>query len=84
MKEKKSKQGILSRSLDAFMPSRHMVKKKLTEKIRESLSSVLPITFLVLLLSVRVLPVGLDTMGLFLVGAVLLIVGMALSREMSK
>ena len=78
MKEKKSKQGILSRSLDAFMPSRHMVKKKLTEKIRESLSSVLPITFLVLLLSVRILPVGLDTMGLFLVGAVLLIVGMGL------
>lgn len=78
MKEKKSKHGILSRSLDAFIPSRHLVKKKLTEKIRESLSSVLPITFLVLLLSVRILPVGLDTMGLFLVGALLLIVGMGL------
>ncbi|MBO2517512.1 MAG: DUF1538 domain-containing protein [Clostridiales bacterium] len=60
------------------MPSRHAFKKKLTDKTKESLSSVLPITMLVLLLSVRLLPVGLDTMGLFLVGALLLIVGMGL------
>ncbi len=52
------------------------MNKKLKEKILESLSSVLPITLIVLVLSVTVVPMPLGTLMMFLVGAVLLIVGM--------
>ena len=45
------------------------------EKIRESLSSVLPITAIVLLLSISVVPLTPGTLVLFLFGAFLLIVG---------
>jgi len=45
------------------------------EKIKESLSSVLPITAIVLLLSVSIVPLTPGTMVLFLFGALLLIVG---------
>lgn len=54
------------------------MKKKLAETTREALSSVLPITVIVLLLSVFVSPMPVGTLGLFLFGAVLLIVGMGL------
>ena len=47
-------------------------------KISESVSSVLPITIIVLLLSVTITPMPVGTMVLFLTGAALLIVGMAL------
>ena len=60
------------------MPQKRAETKKLKEKIHESLSSVLPITLLVLLLSVTLVPIQLDTMALFLFGALLLIVGMGL------
>jgi len=50
----------------------------LQEKINEALSSVLPITFIILLLSVTVTPMPLDMLVLFLVGTVLLILGTAL------
>ncbi|MFR4415032.1 MAG: DUF1538 domain-containing protein [Butyricicoccus sp.] len=50
----------------------------LKEKISESVSSVLPITIIVLLLSVTITPMPVGTMVLFLTGAALLIVGMAL------
>ncbi len=49
---------------------------KLKEKTLESLSAVLPITFIVLLLSVVLIPMDLGTISLFLCGSVLLIVGM--------
>lgn len=52
------------------------MNEKLKEKIKESLSSVLPITIIVLLLSITLAPMEIGTMALFLVGAVLLIVGM--------
>lgn len=50
----------------------------LKEKIRESLSSVLPVAGIVLIISFTVAPVSISTIMMFLVGAVLLIAGMAL------
>ena len=52
------------------------MNEKLKEKIRESLSSVLPITMIVLVLSITLVPMEVSTLVLFLTGAVLLIVGM--------
>ncbi len=49
---------------------------KLKEKIMESLSSVVPITLIVLFLSVTVVPMPIGTILLFLSGAALLILGM--------
>ena len=49
---------------------------KLKESIKESLSSVLPITIIVVLLSITFAPMEIGTLALFLTGAVLLIVGM--------
>ena len=54
------------------------MKKNLIEKIREALSSVLPITAVVLVLSVTAVPMPIGTGLLFLTGAALLIVGMGL------
>ena len=48
---------------------------QLMEKIRESLSSVLPITAIVLLLSITIAPLTPGAMVLFFFGALLLIVG---------
>lgn len=59
---------------------------KLKEKILESLSAVLPITGIVLLISIILVPVELGTMVMFLTGAVMLVVGMGffqLGAEMS-
>lgn len=53
------------------------MNKILREKLKEALSSVLPITLIVLVLSATVTPMPLGTLVLFLSGAVLLIVGMA-------
>nr|WP_297175557.1 DUF1538 domain-containing protein [uncultured Agathobaculum sp.] len=53
------------------------MNKILREKLSEALTSVLPITLIVLLLSVTITPMPIGTIALFLVGAVLLIVGMA-------
>lgn len=53
------------------------MNKILREKLKEALLSVLPITLIVLVLSVTVTPMPLGTLVLFLSGAVLLIVGMA-------
>lgn len=52
------------------------MNQKLKEKILESLSAVLPITGIVLLLSILLVPVDLGTMVMFLVGAILLVIGM--------
>ncbi|HIU03467.1 MAG TPA: DUF1538 domain-containing protein [Candidatus Onthocola gallistercoris] len=52
------------------------MNEKLKEKTREALTSVLPITGIVLLLSVTLVPMEIGTLALFLTGAVLLIIGM--------
>ncbi len=52
------------------------MNEKLKEKTSEALSSVLPITLIVLLLSVVLVPMEIGTIALFLTGAVLLIIGM--------
>lgn len=49
---------------------------KLKEKISESLSAVLPITGIVLMLSVFLIPMELGSVVMFLTGALMLIVGM--------
>lgn len=53
-------------------------KTVLGEKVREALTSVLPITLIVLILCFTIAPVPSDVLLAFLVGAVLLIVGMGL------
>ena len=50
----------------------------LREKVREALSSVLPITFIILLLTTTITPMPLDMLVLFLVGTVMLILGTGL------
>lgn len=52
------------------------MNSKLKEKTLESLSAVLPITMIVLLLSVALVPMELGTISMFLVGAVMLVIGM--------
>ena len=52
------------------------MNKILKEKINEALSSVLPITAIVLILSITITPLPIGTLMLFLTGAVLLIIGM--------
>lgn len=49
---------------------------KLKEKIRESLSAVIPITGIVLMLSIFLIPMELGSVVMFLTGALMLIVGM--------
>ncbi|MCI8423020.1 MAG: DUF1538 domain-containing protein [Lawsonibacter sp.] len=52
------------------------LNRQLAEKNRESLASVLPITAIVLLLSITIAPLDPGTLVLFLFGAVLLVAGM--------
>ena len=54
------------------------MNEKLKEKTMEALMSVLPITGIVLLLSITVVPLENGTLVLFLTGALLLIVGMGI------
>ena len=54
------------------------MNEKLKEKTREALSSVLPITAIVLILSFTLVPMEIGTIALFLTGAFLLILGMGL------
>ena len=53
-------------------------KTVLGEKVREALASVLPITLIVLFLCFTAAPVPTDVLLAFLMGAVLLILGMGL------
>ena len=50
----------------------------LNEKVKEALASVLPITAIVLILCFTISPVPTEVLLAFLVGAVLLIIGMGL------
>ena len=52
------------------------MNQKLKEKTRESLSAVLPITVIVLIISIFLVPMELGTIVMFLTGAFMLIVGM--------
>lgn len=52
------------------------MNEKLKEKIKESLSAVLPITLIVLAISVFLIPMELGTITMFLVGAAMLVIGM--------
>lgn len=54
------------------------MNQTLKEKIYESLSAVLPITGIVLLLSIFLVPLDVGSVMLFLVGSVLLIIGMGM------
>ena len=51
------------------------INPQLLEKIRESLSSVLPITAIVLLMSITIVPLTPGALVLFMFGSALLIVG---------
>ncbi len=62
------------------------MNQKLKEKILESLSAVLPITAIVLALSIFLVPLDIGTVVMFFVGAMMLILGMGmfqLGAEMS-
>ncbi|MGL4607169.1 MAG: DUF1538 domain-containing protein [Eubacteriaceae bacterium] len=52
------------------------MNQKLKEKILESLRSVLPITMIVLILSILFVPMEIGIVAMFLVGALILIIGM--------
>lgn len=52
------------------------MNQKLKEKVTESLTAVLPITIIVLLISILFVPMELGPMVLFLVGAAMLVFGM--------
>lgn len=54
------------------------MRKNLILKIKESLAAVLPITLIMLILVFTIAPVELGTLSLFLIGAIMLIVGMGL------
>lgn len=54
------------------------MNQQLKLKIQESLSAVLPITGIVLVLSIVMVPLEVGTMMMFMVGAVMLIVGMGM------
>lgn len=51
---------------------------RLKEQIRESLHSVLPITGIVVLLTLTISPIPMGMLGLFVIGALFLIIGMGL------
>ena len=52
------------------------MNQKLKEKISESLSAVLPISVIVLAISIFLVPMDTGTISMFMVGAFLLIIGM--------
>lgn len=60
------------------------MSQKLKEKTLESLAAVLPITLIVLVLSVLLVPLELGTMSMFLTGSVMLVIGMGLFQMGSE
>ncbi len=62
------------------------MNEKFKEKVRESISSVLPISVIILIICLFIVPIGTNAMTMFILGALLLIVGMgffSLGSEMS-
>ena len=79
MKEKRLTRGrTLYDAPFIFFERWYEMNPKLKENIRESLASVLPISLIVLLVSVILVPMELGHIMLFLTGAVMLIIGMGL------
>lgn len=69
-----------------FNHQNRMIKEKMREKTKESISAVLPIMLIVLLLSFTIAPLSASILLQFLIGAVMVIVGMiffALGAELS-
>lgn len=60
------------------------MSQKLREKTLESLAAVLPITMIVLVLSILLVPIELGTMTMFLTGSVMLVIGMGLFQMGSE
>ena len=58
-----------------------MLKKALIDKIKESLSSILPIALIVVVLSLTLIPLSSGFFVLFIIGVVLLILGMGLFTQ---
>ncbi len=58
-----------------------MLKKALCDKIKESLSSILPIALIVVALSIVLIPLDAGFFVLFLIGVLLLILGMGLFTQ---
>jgi len=54
------------------------MNERLKEKTKEALSSVLPISAIVLVLASLIVPLSIDTVVMFLAGAALLVIGMGL------
>ena len=54
------------------------MNEKIKSKIKEALSAILPISFIVLLLSFTLVPLPADSIATFFVGTILLILGMEL------
>ena len=52
------------------------MNRKIKEKIKEAFSAVLPISFIVLMISTILVPLSLGIVAVFVVGAILLVVGM--------
>ena len=61
-----------------FFSKFRVMNPKLKEKIIEALESVLPITLIVLAISILIIPMDLGSMVVFMAGAMLLVVGMGL------
>lgn len=68
----------MQRGKNTFGKETALLNTTLKEKIRESLSAVLPITFIVLFLSVFLVPLEVGTVVIFFVGALMLIIGMGM------
>jgi len=77
-KNKKQNNSNKPRKTDPLISRRTLSKNKtlLEEKLREALSSVLPVTLIVLLLCVTITPLPTGLMLAFLMGALMLIIGM--------
>ena len=79
-RDKNSKQKVrkTNNKRQLIRERKQRLNDQLRKKVRESFSSVLPVTIIVLVLSVVLVPMEISTIALFLVGALLLIVGMGL------
>lgn len=74
---------MLNCRVDRALRKHHLIRKhrrglndQLRKKVKESFSSVAPVTAIVLLISISLVPMHVGTIALFLVGALLLIIGM--------
>ena len=67
---------MLNKYSKAGVQVQFLINPKLKEKVLESLAAVLPITGIVLFISIFLVPMDLGSVFMFLVGAMLLIFGM--------